>query len=432
MTKLSLKTMLVAGFSWTLLILVLTGALSCFHLHRMGESRAIVQILVVVGAGIVGSLGVAIYTSRNVAARVSQIVEAMQVIAQGDLSIEDLPIAHRDELGEVGTSLNALKNYLHDVLRGIVGIAGHLAEASRTICSTAGQNAKGCGVQSDHANQLAAAMQEMSASFAEVSRNSARAAESAQQATEIAKHGGRIVDDALTSMHSIADAVGAAATQIGELGKSSDQIGRIVAVIDDIANQTNLLALNAAIEAARAGDQGRGFAVVAGEVGRLAERTVDATKEIATTISAVQRVTADVVAQMQAGTRQVEAGLSTTSRAGASLGEIITAAQQVGEMVSQIAVAAAEQTAVAEQFSNSINEIASIAFESALSTAKEAQACDQVSGLATSLEVSMSGFTLEGTAAEVCWNPAQIDGQAETVAGESRMASSDESTVHYC
>src|SRR6185437_11671354 len=127
----------------------------------------------------------------------------------------------------------------------------------------------------------------------------------------------------LANMRSIADYVGTTARKIEELGKNSDQIGRIIGVIDEIADQTNLLALNAAIEAARAGEQGRGFAVVADEVRKLAERTTTATKEIAQMIQTIQAETRSAVEAMDRETRHANDGVATTAQAGASLEEII-------------------------------------------------------------------------------------------------------------
>src|SRR5271155_3773337 len=158
----------------------------------------------------------------------------------------------------------------------------------------------------------------MSSTVREVSANSTKAAESAQAAAETAREGGVIVEDTLTRMRSIANAVRETAAKVQELGIRSDQIGRIIGVIDDIADQTNLLALNAAIEAARAGEQGRGFAVVADEVRKLAERTTSATKEVAQMVQGIQAGTKTAVAAMREGTQQVQQGVETTSRAGDS------------------------------------------------------------------------------------------------------------------
>jgi len=135
------------------------------------------------------------------------------------------------------------------------------------------------------------------------------------------------VEQTLVKMKVIAESVRETAGKVEELGKRSDQIGRIVGVINDIADQTNLLALNAAIEAARAGEQGRGFAVVADEVRKLAERTTMSTKEIATMIEAVQGDTRLAVEAMEQGTRQVAKGVATTQKAGEALKEIIHMSQ---------------------------------------------------------------------------------------------------------
>jgi len=186
--------------------------------------------------------------------------------------------------------------------------------------------------------------------------------------------------------------VGASATKMEELGKSSDQIGRIISVIDDIADQTNLLALNAAIEAARAGEQGRGFAVVADEVRKLAERTSNATKEIAQMIKSIQSETKNAVKAMQAGNMQVEQGLVTTAQAGESLGEIIQMAHQVGEMVLHIATAASQQSGATEEVSGNMEQISRISQDAAVGAQQTAKACHDLSGLALDLQSLVGQF----------------------------------------
>jgi methyl-accepting chemotaxis protein len=195
-------------------------------------------------------------------------------------------------------------------------------------------------------------------------------------------------------MRSIATSVSATAAKIRELGKSSNQIGEIVAVIEDIADQTNLLALNAAIEAARAGDQGRGFAVVADEVRKLAERTTIATKEIATRIQTIPTETKTVVQAIEAGTAQVEEGVKKTERTGESLQEIIRTNDLVRDMINQIAATTAEQSSTSAEVSKNVGEIARLAEESSNGALESAKACDELSAMAIDLEKIFGQFTL--------------------------------------
>ncbi len=179
-----------------------------------------------------------------------------------------------------------------------------------------------------------------------------------------------------------------------ELGKSSDQIGRIIAVIDDIADQTNLLALNAAIEAARAGEQGRGFAVVADEVRKLAERTTTATKEIAQMIKSIQDEIKSALKAMEEGTAHVEDGVQSTVQAGDSLREIIHTAERVGEMVAHIATAGTQQSATAEHVKKSMQQIALLVKATASAAQGSATACQGLSELAVDLQQMVGNFQL--------------------------------------
>ena len=236
-------------------------------------------------------------------------------------------------------------------------------------------------------------------------------AQASQKAAETAREGGKVVEETLSKMRAIAQSVAETATKVHELGKRSDEIGRISGVIEDIADQTNLLALNAAIEAARAGEQGRGFAVVADEVRKLAERTGNATKEIAEMIRNIQTETKTAVAAMEAGSREVESGVESTRKAGDSLQAIIKMSEQVGDMVTQIATAATEQSATTEHINNNIEEIAKIASSSESGARQTAGALQDLAGLATNLRRLVGQFrlSLDGAEATGYARTSQVD-----------------------
>ena len=191
--------------------------------------------------------------------------------------------------------------------------------------------------------------------------------------------------------------VNKSAETVKELGKSSDQIGEIIGVIDDIADQTNLLALNAAIEAARAGEQGRGFAVVADEVRKLAERTTKATKEIAGMIKKIQADTTGAVQSMEEGTQEVERGIELADKAGMSLKEIVGVSQKVTDMVTQIAAASEEQSSASEQISKNVEGISKVTGETAQGTQQIARAAEDLNRLTENLQKLIGQFKLGRT-----------------------------------
>ncbi len=347
-------------------------------------------------------LAVSFNISGSIFGRLDRLGERIRDVAQGEGDLtRRIEIDAHDEIAVVAEWFNRFMDSLHDIISGVAANTERLTGAAAEISTAAHRTAEGSREQSGQITQVATAMQEMSATVMEVSVNSGQAAEEARRAADIARQGGEIVNGALERMGSIAESVGATAKRIEELGKRSDEIGRIIATIEEIASQTNLLALNAAIEAARAGEHGRGFAVVAGEVRRLAERTTGATREISATIEAVQQETATAVAQMEAGTQLVELGVADTSKAGAALGEIITAAQQVGDMIAQIATASTQQTTAVSEINTNVAHIATIAQQAEATGQQSATTCGDLSSLTGELKQLVGRFKLDEDSAVV-------------------------------
>jgi methyl-accepting chemotaxis protein len=330
--------------------------------------------------------------TRRITNAISGLVASAKAIAAGDLTIADMRVDSRDELGELTEAINRMKEGLRLMIGSVATTAERVASASEEMSSASTQQAQGAETQREQADHVATAMQEMAATVLQVSENSNKAADAARNAADLARTGGKIVEDAITKMRAIAESVGQTSQKVEGLGRSSNQIGEIVGVIDEIADQTNLLALNAAIEAARAGEQGRGFAVVADEVRKLAERTSKATKEISSMIKGIQSETKTAVEAMQGGSRQVQEGVETTGQAGRSLSDIIRTAEKVGEMVSYIAAASAQQSNATEEVNANIERISKITREAAAGSQQAARACQDLSGMALDLQKMVSQF----------------------------------------
>jgi methyl-accepting chemotaxis protein len=338
---------------------------------------------------------------RQISGPLEKVTALLRDVAEGEGDLtKRMSIRSQDEIGELSHWFNTFMDKLHSIVAQLADTSARLAEASGKISSAAAEQAETAENEKEQTAQVTVAMQEMSSTVTQVSENSLKAAEVSRQAAETAQQGGSIVEGTLTKMREIAESVGGTAKKVEELANSSNQIGQIVGVIDDIADQTNLLALNAAIEAARAGEEGRGFAVVADEVRKLAERTTAATKEIAQMIEGIQTETKRTVSAMQQGMKQVDEGVRSTAAAGDSLKEIIRMSGQVGEMITQIATAATQQSTTTEHVNSRMEQIAQLVNESALGTQRSAKACEDLSELAVEVRQMVGSFKLEQEIAE--------------------------------
>ena len=364
------------------------------NLEALQESLLKMQILGTIAAILAGSL-IAIWVSRAISTATTRVLARAGAISKGDLSGTPLVIASSDELGELSEAVNEMQTSLRQMIASVSTSAERIATAGEELSATSAEQAHGAETQKNQTQQVAVAMQEMSATVQEVSENSNRAAEASRNAAEIARQGGTIVEDTLKKMRAIADSVGQTATLVQELGDSSSQIGKIIGVIENIANQTNLLAFNAAIEAARAGEQGRGFAVVADEVRKLAVSTTNATQEITQMIQKIQAGTKRAVEAMQLGTEQVELGVESTTQAGGSLNEIIKTSGQVGDMVMLIATAATQQASASEEINSNVEQIARITEETSNAANEAAKAIADLATLATDLQTLVSKFKVD-------------------------------------
>jgi len=235
-------------------------------------------------------------------------------------------------------------------------------------------------------------MNEMSSAVGEISQTTQNAAEDARKAEETAHSGGQTVKTTVQTITDLLTSNQQTSSRIEELGRSSDAIGKIINVINEIAGQTNLLALNASIEAARAGEHGRGFAVVAGEVRRLAERTSSATKEIDATVHAIQEGTKEAVEAMRSSMSHVQSGVDSARSAGDALTSIIHGSESVQKMVTQIAAAATEQSYSTQSVSANVKDIASIIERTAASSHQSVEACQQLALLANELTGLVGSF----------------------------------------
>jgi methyl-accepting chemotaxis protein len=320
-------------------------------------------------------------------------VGVLGAMGRGDLTARVDTEYHGDHR-VIADSINAVGTSLEKTLRAVWEAVEATVSAATQITSSTEEMAAGTQEQTSQAGEVASAVEEMTKTILENARNAGTAADTAKLARESAVQGGAVVSETVQGMNRIAEVVNRSADTVRELGKSSDQIGEIISVIDDIADQTNLLALNAAIEAARAGEQGRGFAVVADEVRKLAERTTKATKEIAAMIRKIQGDTAGAVASMEEGTAEVKSGIASAHRAGASLSEIVSVSQKVTDMVAQIAAASEEQSATAEEISKNVEAISAVSGETAQGTQQIARAAEDLNRLTENLQRLVSAFKL--------------------------------------
>jgi methyl-accepting chemotaxis protein len=298
--------------------------------------------------------------NRNIVGPIRMLIDYVAQLSEGKFS-ERVSIKRQDELGRLAVAANTLRDFLADTFTRLKRSTTDLDSAGGELKAIAALMAQGTLEQFERTDQVATAMNEMSATAQEVARHAAEASQAADEADRCSQEGDKVMGATITAINHMRTEISNTAEVIRRLETDSWRIGKVLEVIRGIAEQTNLLALNAAIEAARAGDAGRGFAVVADEVRTLAQRTAASTAEINQIIHSVQTGATDAALAIESGQTRSQESVDQVALAGSSLQRITAAVESIRDMNRQIATAAEEQTSVAEDISRNLTEITAIA-----------------------------------------------------------------------
>ncbi|AHF05151.1 methyl-accepting chemotaxis protein [Marichromatium purpuratum 984] len=321
-----------------------------------------------------------------------RLLDEMGNLANGDLTVE--ASVTEDKTGAIADAINYAVEALRALVTTINETASRVnrsAQDSRTIST---RLAEASTAQSQQIQQASTAVQSLTQQIDEVARHAGESAEVASRSVEVAGRGAQTVRDTIQGMDAIRDQIQETAKRIKRLGESSQEIGEIVELIDDIADQTNILALNAAMQAAMAGEAGRGFAVVADEVQRLAERSRNATKQIEVLVRTIQADTNEAVSSMEASTSGVVEGANLAENAGDALHEIENVSAYIADLTKRIADSAQRQSRQSAEINDTVQAIRALTEENNDGTRRAATSVEQLANLATELQHSVAGFRL--------------------------------------
>jgi len=354
---------------------------------------AISTSIVLVVVGLIAAAVLAFFTILSITKPLERVVARLRDIAEGegDLTLR-LNADTKNELGRLSHWFNTFVDRVQSVVAQVHEVSQQLSVTAEKTAVITEETNSGVNEQNIATEQVATAMDELAATVHDVARNTSEAATATDAASEETEKGAKVVTSTVDRINELAAEVGDSADIIQKLAEDSENVAGVLDVIRGIAEQTNLLALNAAIEAARAGEQGRGFAVVADEVRTLAGRTQQSTHEIQEMTERLQSGASSAVEAMERGKAKAQQGVEDVAKAGDSLTSITASVNSIKDINMQVASAAEEQSAVAEEIKRNVSSISGNAEGTTAGAQKTLQASEQMSELSSKLQSLVGGF----------------------------------------
>jgi twitching motility protein PilJ len=325
-------------------------------------------------------------------AAILRLMNELQLVAEGDLTQE--ATVTEDITGAIADSVNYTVEELRSLVGNVQNTAAKVAQTTAEVDITSTELLAASNEQLSEIRETGRSVLDMAARINLVSSQAQESADVARQSLQAAEVGLQAVQNAIGGMNSIRDQIQETSKRIKRLGESSQEIGEITELISDITEQTNVLALNAAIQAASAGDAGRGFSVVAEEVQRLAERSADATRQIATLVKAIQTDTQDAVGAMERSTQGVVEGAKLSDSAGTALTEIDQVSRRLAELIEQISDSTSREASLANEMAGNIQHIFAVTEQTGEGTRNTAAQVRELSKMAEELRQSVARFRI--------------------------------------
>ena len=363
------------------------------HLEARLSSRSSAIFMLAAALALVVALVAYLYAGFFVSVRatVDQIYQAAHKMAEGDMTVH-VDVQSRDEMGDLSVEFNKMAENVHKLIQGVRETAQQVTSQSDQVEKIASKSSEDVSKQLLQTEQVATAMNEMTATVQEVARNSVGAADTAKLAHKEADDGKQLVTSTLDMIDQLSGEINKSVEVINRLVEDSNNISQVLDVIKSIAEQTNLLALNAAIEAARAGEHGRGFAVVADEVRTLAQKTQESTTEIESMISRLQSGVDNAVSTMGSSRDMASNTVEESNKVGEALNHIVSAVTDIMAMNQQIATAAEEQSNVANEIDRNIVSINTFGEQTSRGATETVDASREMSELTGTLDSMVSAF----------------------------------------